>query len=378
MAEKYDDVRENYERARRGEKVNFQPTVIEGGKSDERPQNGILTGAEFIAHHVPPPWLIDGVVQRSRLYCCTSLTGHGKTALWLFNACMIHAGRQIGQIETYQGNVLFLAGENPADLEARMIGMALTYNIPRERLPFVLPGSFPLDDDAATKLQKEIAKLGVPLVLIIGDTASSFFPGDDENNNAQAGDYARTWRALIAGCAGNPAVMALCHPIKNASRTNLVPRGGGALLNEMDANLANWLERPGEIVELHWQGKIRGPDFAALYYRLRRVPTGLIDERGRPEVTVVAEPLSEEAAANQAKQALANEDAVLIMVRDHPDWSQADMARHAGWVDDAGRPEKWLVARALEKLRSGKLVRQLRNGRHRITDTGESALRGEV
>ena len=86
--------------------------------------NRILTGAEFIAGHVPPVWLIDGIVQRGRLYACTSLTGHGKTAVWLFNACMIHAGRMIGQLDIFQGNVLILAGENPADLEARMIGMA--------------------------------------------------------------------------------------------------------------------------------------------------------------------------------------------------------------------------------------------------------------
>ena len=57
----------------------------------------ILTGARFIADHVPPVWLIDGIVQRSRLYACTSLTGHGKTAAWLYNACMVHAGRMIGQ-----------------------------------------------------------------------------------------------------------------------------------------------------------------------------------------------------------------------------------------------------------------------------------------
>ena len=100
----------------------------------------ILTGAEFIAGHIPPVWLIDGIVQRGRLYACTSLTGHGKTAVWLHNACMVQAGRRIGHLDTFQGNVLILAGENPADLEARMIGMANAYNIPRERLPYVLPG----------------------------------------------------------------------------------------------------------------------------------------------------------------------------------------------------------------------------------------------
>ena len=211
----------------------------------ERPQPGrILTGADFIARHVPPVWLIDGIVQRSRLYACTSLTGHGKTAVWLFNACMIHAGRMIGQLDVFQGNVLFLAGENPADLEARMIGMARAFNLPLNRLPYVLPGSFPLTEEEADALKRDIAGLGVPLALIVGDTASSFFPGDDENSNVQAGTYARTLRALNE-CDGNPAIMALCHPTKGASRSNLLPRGGGAFLNELDGNLVLWSHEPG-------------------------------------------------------------------------------------------------------------------------------------
>ena len=296
------------------------------------PPGRILTGADFIARHVPPVWLIDGIVQRSRLYACTSLTGHGKTAVWLFNACMIHAGRMIGQLDVFQGNVLFLAGENPADLEARMIGMAKAFNLPLNRLPYVLPGSFPLTEEEADALKRDIAGLGVPLALIVGDTASSFFPGDDENSNVQAGTYARTLRAFNE-CEGNPAIMALCHPTKGASRSNLLPRGGGAFLNELDGNLALWSQSQGEVTELHWCGKIRGPDFSPLGYRLRPVPTGLTDEKDRPEMTIVAEPMSEEAIADHTKQALANEDVVLRALRDQPDgrWRRLP-ARPGGWM----------------------------------------------
>ena len=311
-------------------------------RAPDAPQPGrILTGADFIARHVPPVWLIDGIVQRSRLYACTSLTGHGKTAVWLFNACMIHAGRMIGQLDVFQGNVLILAGENPADLEARMIGMARTYNLPLNQLPYVLPGSFPLTEEEADALKRDIAGLGVPLALIVGDTASSFFPGDDENSNVQAGTYARTLRSFTE-CEGNPAVVALCHPTKGASRGNLLPRGGGAFLNELDGNLALWSHSPGEVTELHWCGKIRGPDFSPLGYRLRPVPTGLTDEKDRPEMTIVAEPMSEEAVADHTKQALANEDVVLRALRDHP-----------GLVVGADRPRRRMGQTTTTSRRSG-------------------------
>jgi hypothetical protein len=342
---------------------------------DAPPPGRILSGADFIARHVPPVWLIDGIVQRGRLYACTSLTGHGKTAVWLFNACMIHAGRMIGQLAVFQGNVLFLAGENPADLEARMIGMAKTYNLPAASLPYVLPGSFPLTEAETDALKRDIAGLGVPLALIVGDTASSFFPGDDENSNVQAGGYARTLRTFTEECDGDPAVVVLSHPVKGAGRGNLLPRGGGAFLNELDGNLANWSDAPGEVTELHWCGKIRGPDFSPFGYRLRTVPTGLIDEKDRSEMTIVAEPMSEEAVADHSKQTLANDDVVLRALRDHPDWSFARIAREAGWLDEDNQPMKRQVQSAIRRLAEDKLVAQLRKGAPwTLTTKGEEAL----
>lgn len=335
----------------------------------------ILTGAEFIAAHVPPVWLIDGVVQRGRLYACTSLTGHGKTAVWLFNACMIHAGQPIGNVDTFRGDTLILAGENPSDLEARMIGMAKTHKIPANQLPYVLPGSFPMTKEQAEALKADIARIGVSFALIVGDTASAYFPGDDENSNVQAGEYARTLRTFTTECRGNPAVVVLSHPVKGAARGNLLPRGGGAFLNELDGNLCNWSDAMGETTEMHWCGKIRGPDFSPLGYRLRAVPTGLLDEKRRAEMTIVAEPMSEEAVADHFRQTTANEDVVLRAIRDHPEWSYSQICREVGWADEDGMPMKPRVQRAIRALADDKLIVKTRKGDPwEITEKGEKAL----
>ena len=335
----------------------------------------ILTGAAFAASYVPPDWLVDGIVQRGRLYACTSPTGHGKTAIWLFNACMIHNGRLIGQLEVCKGNALILAGENPEDLKARMHGMIRAYGLSLDQMPYILPGNFPLTEDEADALRREIAGLDVPLALIVGDTASSFFPGDDENDNVQAGHYARTLRTFTE-CRGAPAVVVLSHPVKNAARGNLLPRGGGAFLNELDGNLVLWSEALGEMTELHWQAKVRGPDFAAVGYRLRLVPTGFTDQRARPVMTVVGEPMSEEAVADAAKQALARGDAVLVSIRDHPEWSYATIADKAGWQGEDGKPQRWLVQRAIRSLAEDKLIQRPRTGAPwKLTDKGEDALK---
>jgi hypothetical protein len=54
------------------------------------------------------------------------------------------------------------------------------------------------------------------------------------------------------------SVVVLCHPIKNVNDpAQLLPRGGGAFLAEMDGNLTVW-KRDDDTVELH-HTKIRGP-----------------------------------------------------------------------------------------------------------------------
>ena len=76
---------------------------------------------------------------------------------------------------------------------------------------------------------------GVTLVIV--DTSAAYFEGDDENNNTQAGKHARLLRRLTT-VSGAPTVLVACHPTKAASNDSLLPRGGGAFLNEMDGNLA--------------------------------------------------------------------------------------------------------------------------------------------
>ena len=341
-----------------------------------RPPPRILTGDDFVASFVPPDWLVDGVIQKGRLYACTSPTAHGKTAVWLYIGCMVHAGRMVGSLDVFKGNVLILAGENPEDLKARMLAMCRHYKIPSRQLPYVLPRAFPLNEQECAALKQEILSLGVEFNLILGDTAAAFFPGDDENDNVVARRYASTLRSLTE-LPGNPAVVALCHPIKNATRDNLLPRGGGAFLNELDGNTTLWSPTIGEVTILHWQGKIRGPDFPPLSFRLVSIVTGYQDTRGRDVITVVAEPMDEASAANNARQAMANEDVVLKALHDEPGVSITQICANAGWMDAAGNPERWRANRAIQSLAKDNLVHQERaRGPWIVTKKGERMLNG--
>jgi len=48
---------------------------------------------------------------------------------------------------------------------------------------------------------------------------------------------------------GGPTVLVLCHPTKNATADNLIPRGGGSFIAEIDGNLC--ARKSDSAVELH-------------------------------------------------------------------------------------------------------------------------------
>ena len=348
---------------------------------DKRALNGeanlrILTGRAFMATFEPPDYIIDGIVQRGRLYACTSLTGHGKTAVWLHLGCMLAAGRNIGRLEIAQGNVVILSGENPADLCGRLHAACHAYHLDPDRLPHVLPGNFPLTPESALKLRDEIDAMGINPVLIVPDTAAAYFPGDNDNDNVQMGAYGRTLRTLTE-CKGHPAVMVISHPVKNGDRDHLLPRGGGGYLNELDGNLTLWSDALGESTTLHWQGKLRGADFAPLPFRLRTVTVeGLLDAKGRPFVSIVAEVQSQEAADDARQQAVGDENAVLRSLAEQPGISIAAIARNAGWASEGDVPNKAKVHRCLEQLKQEKLVRLYRR-KWTITDAGKAEIKGK-
>jgi hypothetical protein len=96
-----------------------------------------------------------------------------------------------------------------------------------------VPGRFKITDLIA-KIRTEMEALGGCALLII-DTSAAYFDGDDENDNVQLGQHASNMRELRI--PGGPCTLINCHPPKNASDDNLLPRGGGAFLAEVDGNL---------------------------------------------------------------------------------------------------------------------------------------------
>jgi hypothetical protein len=307
-------------------------------------------------------------LQRRFVYSLTAPTGGGKTAIALFLSVAVGgADLTLGNHQIESGRVLYLAGENPDDIRMRYLAMAdkFDFDVPAMDVHFV-PGAIPIDQ-MFDRLAKEIDSIG-DVSLIVVDTSAAYFGGEDENDNVQMGKHARTLTTL----PGGPCVLVCCHPTKNASSDNLLPRGGGSFIAEMDGNLTG--NKKESIVELHWQGKFRGPDFSPIGFQLLTVTCeALKDTKGRLVPTVVAKPLTEAVRADLQHNQRRDEDALLILMLQAPGGTTRAEAEALGWSDRNG-PAHYRVVRVLKKLREYGYVKDER-GEPVLTDKGKDAAR---
>jgi hypothetical protein len=337
------------------------------------PARLLQSSRQFTSSFVPPDPLISGILQRRFIYALTGHTGRGKTAIALLFAAHVALGRRLGDLDVEKGRVLILAGENPTDAKMRWIALSQRMQFDRNEIDVHwIEGTFKISE-TFEQIRREVEQLG-GVDLIIVDSSAAFFEGDDENNNSQAGVHARRLRALT-DMAGGPCVLVLCHPPKNTGDDNLQPRGGGAYIAEIDGNLT--IAKDDMTVQLHWQGKLRGPDFPPMNFLLRSVThEELRDTKGRLISTVIAEHLSDTAQEEMAKASRWDEDQVLQLIRRNQRASFADVASELRWLGKDGKPNRSKAQRTLGRLQRDKLIKKDR-GRYEITDKGKQALKQE-
>lgn len=333
----------------------------------------IHSSAEFVAGFEPPEFLIDGTIQRRYFYSMTARTGVGKTSVAMRWMAHVVTGRPIGDAEVQQGNVLYFAGENPSDVLYRWLVLSRDMGIDpaTDRVNWIV-GAKNLNS-VAEQITAEVAAKNLNLAYVVIDTAAAYNPGDEENSNNQAGDYARQLRSLTT-LPGGPCVVVLCHPTKAASDEALVPRGGGAFLAEVDGNMA--VMRKDSVLAVTPLGKFRGDMSWVQRYEIDVIKDHpkLKDARGRQMKSVLARPVAEGTAAVMEKRSDADTASVLRAVSDNPGLTPTDYARALGWTyGPRNEANNVKVSRILKRLLKEKLVVE-RLGAWRSTPAGDKEL----
>ncbi|MEH2484377.1 AAA family ATPase [Bradyrhizobium sp. AZCC 2230] len=305
---------------------------------------------DWLGTFVVPQYLWDGILIRRFCYSLTAQTGTGKTAIALLLAIHVGRGKVLANRKVKRGTVIYLAGENPADVQMRFLGICHEMGVDPNTLDiYVLDGSGDFMNHAALiRTQCEADRLEPALVIV--DTAAAYFPGEDGNSNEQQGAYARQLRALCT-LPGGPTVVVLAHPTKNAKEIGeMVPRGGSAFIAEVDGNIG--LARSGSTIGLQAIGKFRGPEFTPMHFGLHAVqdcPVLFDAENNRTMPTVVAHEVSEAGAEARAAESETAEIQLLRDIYDHPGEPTRKRAARLGCHHDT-------VASRIKRLVGRKMV----------------------
>lgn len=363
--------------------------VVPPDEGPRDPNNGggrkkrlrLLSKADFIKGFVPPDYLIDGMLQRRFVYSLTGQTGHAKSAIALLISELVSSTdpdlRYFGVHEVSKGRACYFVGENPDDIRMRVIGADSKRNGGPDPLldrAVFIPGVFNITEMFA-ELERQMKIVG-SFELIVVDTSAAYFLGNEELSNTQMGTHARMLRRLTE-LPGGPCVLVLCHPIKHAVEpSQLLPRGGGAFLAEVDGNLTAW-KHDNNLIELHHGDKFRGPGFEPISLRIERITTPkLVDARGRMIPTVRAIIISQTEEEREAGKTRDDDDRLLAQMLERSNCSISDIAEACGWMSASGEAYKSKVHRALDRMMKEKpaLVKKQR-GQWQLTEEGKKAAR---
>jgi hypothetical protein len=149
---------------------------------------------------------------------------------------------------------------------------------------------------------------------------------------------------------------------------DLIPKGGGAFLNEVDGNIA--LRRKESQLGAEALGKFRGPTFEPIYFELKAIRHPLLkDTRGRDIPTVVARALNQAERTTMEVAGERDENSLLRLIETHPRASLRTMGALIGWHHSK-------VDRMLKVLADQKLIK--REGRTwKLSQAGEKELNAQ-
>ena len=326
----------------------------------------------LLQNHTAPEYLIDGLFKRGYLYAMTGLTASGKTAVALCLGMHVARSVPLGDREVKGGRVMYFAGENPDDVTQRLFGMTDGLDVSAINLVVVPYAS----RETAELAIAELIGDRLPIAMVIVDTSTAYFAGDDENDNKDALDHAKWLRSISTRLPGNPAILVCCHPVKNADESNMLPRGGSAFLNEVDGNLACIKQGDFSVISQH--GKYRDVDFPPIAFRRSvKYPEKLKSKSGKQMATIIAHVASEMAFAAAESETSVEDLRILEMLNNNPAMSLREIAEEMPWylktkADGTSPADAKKASRRLKQLRHKKLLDES----NRLTEAGLQKLEG--
>jgi archaellum biogenesis ATPase FlaH len=304
----------------------------------------------FLSDLQPLEYLIDGLLPTGVAYSLTGYAGHGKTTLALQFAICVARGEMFGDRETSKGRVLILAGENPYNVKWQYAAALAARNLsPADVDIHFVQGRFSIAEWTDVLRAKMEAMPDLKLVIV--DSLQAFFEGDNDNDNSQMVEMAHKLRDLC-NVSQRPAILIIAHPAgKVAAKDNLVPRGGGAFLNEIDGNLTVWSQDASQQT-LHHSQKFRGAGFDPMEWVMQvHEFSHLADIHGTPLKLPVSRP---ESAIERGNREVQSDDLLRRYLETVADEKPVSVREGMSRFD----VKRWRMQSTIETAQSEKLIKR--------------------
>jgi AAA domain len=340
-------------------------------KAKTLPPSRVTSAAAFMKTYTPISYTVDGLLPSGFMYAQTARTGAGKTAFAQAVTFAVTMNRpDIIGAEVAPGRVAYVTLENALDFKMKLAVGCYVHGISWDeidpRLAVIEGRDTPEQILEGLKLDAE-ANGSFQHVNI--DTLQAGFSAANAgkfNDNESILAYVMRLRPLT-GLPGQPSLLILCHPTKDATEDNLLPYGGGATVNELDGNLTLWKSAQ---IKLHHTDKLRGPTFEPKYFRIEKCSCpDILDNRGRQILLPVMRPCTEMDAAEREQNEGNLDLALLRAMAANPDGTQLE------WAFAIGIKSKSAVNTRIQKLKGKKFVEETIAGKWRVTPKGQKELK---
>jgi AAA domain len=337
------------------------------GEAKTLPPSRVIGAGTFMKTYTPISYTVDGLLPSGFMYAQTARTGAGKTAFAQAVTFAVTMNRpDIIGAEVEPGRVAYVTLENPIDFKMKLAVGCYVHGISWDeidpRLAVIEGRDTPEQILDGLKLD---AEANGPFQHVNIDTLQAGFSAANAgkfNDNESILAYVMRLRPLTE-LPGQPSLLILCHPTKDATEDNLLPYGGGATVNEIDGNLTLWKSAQ---IKLHHTDKLRGPTFEPKYFRIEKLSCpDIVDNQGRQILLPVMRPCTEMDAAEREKNDGNVDLALLRAMAANPEATQLD------WAFAIGIKSKSAVNTRLQKLRRKKLVEERLAGKWRLTPKGQ-------
>ena len=305
----------------------------------------------------PLSYVVENLLVKGYLYTLTARNNHGKTTLAALLVAAVSTGQPFAKMRTEQGRVLMLSGENAYDTDLKL--KALGEKIDLTQVD-VIDGSFDMRMEALNVVMENQHWI---YSLVVCDSLQAFFGDGDMNSNGEALAHIKAFRLLMR-LPGNPAVLTLAHPIKNPDPSNLVPYGGGSVMNEVDGNLTLVLS---DNIATLGHTKLRQPGFMDHKFELSIHEFDDMTNNFGGKVTSSVFTAMDFVEAEKLEADIENNKLQIMRIIKSGGASKAGLARLV--LNDDSDSAKGKIHRLIGQLRKDGFVEP--KGDYRLTDKGQ-------